>query len=119
MGSYSLDFEDNQFWGRIVRSHTGWYAVLHKFDSWGRHIGTDHWFAGEDRPWSGAPERANAKLDEMVTALGNVDYADIEIRLWPLSRLDKVFEAAETGQLDNLTKAMKSATDEINEALKK
>jgi hypothetical protein len=37
----------------------------------------------------------------------------------PLSRLDAVFEAAETGQLDNLTKAMRTAADEINDALKK
>ena len=37
----------------------------------------------------------------------------------PLSRLDAVFEAAETGQLDNLTKAMRTAASEINEALKK
>ena len=36
----------------------------------------------------------------------------------PLARLDAVFEAAEAGQLDNLTKAMRTATTEINEALK-
>ena len=37
----------------------------------------------------------------------------------PLSDLDAVFEAAETGQLDRLTKAMRTATAPINEALKK
>lgn len=96
MGLYSLDDEDNQFWGQVVAFHTRplepqptgwypekrWYAVLHKFDGWGRHIGTDHWFAGVDRPWGDAPERANAKLDAMVTALGEVEYADITIRLF-------------------------------------
>ena len=37
----------------------------------------------------------------------------------PLAGLDAVFEAAETGQLDRLTKAMKTATAPINQALKK
>lgn len=39
--------------------------------------------------------------------------------LGPIARLDAVFAAAETGQLDNLTKAMLVASKEINEALKK
>jgi len=37
----------------------------------------------------------------------------------PLSRLDAVFQAAETERLDELTKAMLVASKEINEALKK
>ena len=37
----------------------------------------------------------------------------------PLARLDAVFAAAETGQLDNLTKAMAAARKEIDAALKK
>lgn len=37
----------------------------------------------------------------------------------PLARMDAVFESAETGNLDNLTKAMRTATAEINDALKK
>lgn len=37
----------------------------------------------------------------------------------PISRLDVVFAAAETGVIDNLTKAMTAASKEINEALKK
>src|SRR5262245_24191210 len=37
----------------------------------------------------------------------------------PLSRMDALFKAAETGQLDELTKAMRQATNEINAALKK
>jgi formate hydrogenlyase regulatory protein HycA len=98
MGDCDLDLGDeaNQFWGRVVAFHTRrpeprpaswypekrWYAVLHKFDAWGRHLSTEHWFAGVDRPWGDAPERANVKLDEMVAALGEVEYADIEIRLF-------------------------------------
>ena len=37
----------------------------------------------------------------------------------PLARIDLVFEAAETGRLDDLSKAMLTASKEINEALKK
>ena len=37
----------------------------------------------------------------------------------PIARLDAVFAAADTGQLENLTKAMIVASKEINEALKK
>jgi hypothetical protein len=36
----------------------------------------------------------------------------------PIARLDAVFAAAETGQIENLTKAMTVASKEINEALK-
>lgn len=37
----------------------------------------------------------------------------------PLARMDALFQAAETGQLNELTKAMQVAAKEINEALKK
>lgn len=37
----------------------------------------------------------------------------------PLVRIDALFQAAETGQIDRLTKAMQQAAKEINEALKK
>lgn len=99
MGYYDLDREDNQFWGQVVAFHTRppeprpadwvpekrWYAVLHKFDAWGRHLRTDHWFAGIDRPWGDAPERASARLDDMVKTLGEVQYADIDIRLFQVA----------------------------------
>src|SRR5258708_1318675 len=86
MGRYDLDREDNQFWGRVVATFSQppeprpanwypekrWYAVLHKFDGWGRHIGTHHWLAGVSSPCGeeGVLKRANMKLDEMVAALG-------------------------------------------------
>jgi hypothetical protein len=37
----------------------------------------------------------------------------------PIARLDAVLVAADTGIIDNLTKAMTAASTEINEALKK
>src|SRR4051812_26850158 len=97
MGFYSLDVEDNQFWGRVIASFCGmpkppparwepykrWYAVLHTFDGQGNHIGTDHWYAGTTADGEGEVcKRANAKLDEMVARLGDVEWADIEIGLF-------------------------------------
>jgi len=96
MGDFLLGDEENQFWGQVVAFHTSppeprpagwhpekrWYAVLHQFDGWGRHLRTDHWFAGIDRPWGDAPELARGKLDEMVAALSEVEYSDIEIGLF-------------------------------------
>lgn len=57
---------------------------------------------------------------EMLATLKGEDLAALQERLkGPLSRMNLVFEAAETGQLDQLTQAMKAATLEINAALKK
>jgi hypothetical protein len=116
MGDYDLHLGDgaNQFWGRVVAFHTKppeprpanwypekrWYAVLHRFDAWGRHIGTDHWFAGVDRPWGDAPELANAKLDEMVAAVGQVEYGDIEIRLFQVEIDGGTFGLVDVSQPD-------------------
>jgi hypothetical protein len=92
MGYYSLDVDDNMFWGQVTalvsavppqadwRSHKRWYAVLHRFGPWGKHLGTDHWFTGTTA--DGEREvrvRASARLDGMVAALGPVEYADIQI----------------------------------------
>src|SRR6516162_3798809 len=97
MGFYSLDVEDNQFWGQVTASFSTmpqpppvdwrpfkrWYAVLHRFDGWGKHLGTEHWFAGTTAEGEGEVcARARARLDEMVAALGAVEYADIEIELF-------------------------------------
>ena len=57
---------------------------------------------------------------EMLSTLKGEELAALQERLkGPLSRMNLVFEAAETGQLDSLTNAMKTATQEINAALKK
>jgi formate hydrogenlyase regulatory protein HycA len=96
-GFYSLDVDDNQFWGRVTalsaptpqpppadcRPYVRWYAVLHKFNGWGKHLGTDYWFAGTAADGEREVcERASARLDEMVAALGPVELADIEIELF-------------------------------------
>lgn len=56
----------------------------------------------------------------MLSTLKGQELAALQERLkGPLARMNLVFEAAETGQLENLTNAMKTATQEINAALKK
>jgi hypothetical protein len=57
---------------------------------------------------------------EMLTTLKGDELTALQGKLQgPLSRMDAVFAAADTGVLDNLTKAMQQAAQEINEALKK
>src|SRR5262249_43319711 len=74
MGFYS-DEEDNQFWGQVTasfstmpkpapvdwRPYKRWYAVLHRFGPWGKHLGTEHWFAGTtadgERGWASGHRR--------------------------------------------------------------
>lgn len=97
IGFYSLDVEDNQFWGQVVasfamlpqppptdwRPYKRWYAILHRFDGFGRHIGTDHRFAGVTADGeTDVFKRASDKLDELVAALGPVEYGNIEIALF-------------------------------------
>jgi hypothetical protein len=57
---------------------------------------------------------------EKLATLKGEDLTVLQAKLKdPLSRLDAVFDAAETGVLDNLTKAMMTASQEINQAMKK
>lgn len=57
---------------------------------------------------------------EMLRAKKGDDLKTLQDKLrGPIARLDAVFSAAETGQIENLTKAMLVAGKEINEALKK
>lgn len=57
--------------------------------------------------------------EKLLTLKGDEQTALQERLKGPLGRMDAVFQAAETGQLDNLTRAMAAASKEINEALKK
>ena len=69
-----------------------------------------------------APGQGNGLLGarEMLRTKKGEELKALQDKLkGPIARLDAVFAAAETGQLDNLTKAMLIASKEINEALKK
>ena len=80
---------------------------------------------GARQPFYGgvyAPGQGNGLLGarEMLRTKKGEELRALQEKLrGPIARLDAVFAAAETGILDNLTKAMAVASKEINEALKK
>lgn len=56
---------------------------------------------------------------EKLATLKDAELKALQAKLQvPLARMNAVFAAAETGELDNLTKAMAAATKEINEAIR-
>jgi len=60
-----------------------WYAVLHTFDKKGKHLNTEAWFAGTTASGErDAIEKARTRLDEMVSALGEVKYGNIKVGLF-------------------------------------
>jgi formate hydrogenlyase regulatory protein HycA len=78
-------------------SQKRWYAVLHRFDPWGDHLGTEAWFAGttadgEDLVCCMARE----KLSEMIGALGKIMYCDVEVRLFQVFIDDSLFGLVDT-----------------------
>lgn len=95
------------------------YALRHlrlRF-AWGHTGGRQPFYGsvygpGQGTGLHGAREMLRTKKGDALKALQD------KLR-GPIARLDKVFAAADTGQLDNLTKAMLAASKEINEALKK
>jgi hypothetical protein len=57
---------------------------------------------------------------EKLRTLKGAELAALQEKLkGPIARIDAVFAAADTGVLDNLTKAMLASSKEINEAIKK
>ena len=56
------------------------YVLLHKFNRWGRHLGTDYWFAGTTAECDN--DQMAKKIGDMIDALGKVKYCDIKISLF-------------------------------------
>ena len=68
---------------RDWEKHKRWYAVLHTFDRKGKHLNTEAWFAGTTAGGERkAVEKAQAKLDQMIVALGKVKYGDVKVGLF-------------------------------------
>jgi hypothetical protein len=67
-----------------------WYAVLHRFDLDGKHLDTKALFLGT-KAFAYQLNRPEAKLDELIRALGPVTYGDVEIRLFSVRIEDTVF----------------------------
>jgi hypothetical protein len=78
----------DQFMGFIVGVEPGlrksskglsWYAVVHRFDSDGKHLKTDSHFLGT-KAWAHELEGADARLSEMIARMGPVKYSDVIVR---------------------------------------
>jgi hypothetical protein len=98
IGFYGRSGDRHQFWARVVATLTKpppgapplsgkrWYTVLHKFDAHGRHIGTDHWFAGISA--DGKDEvlaRTRARRSAMPATLDDLELADIKVALFQVT----------------------------------
>jgi formate hydrogenlyase regulatory protein HycA len=58
-----------------------WYAVLHRFDAAGNHLGTDAWSGGTTAEGQErAVRRAWRKLEEMLASLGDYEVCDIAVK---------------------------------------
>ena len=66
-------------WGALKR----WYAVLHRFDSSGRHLGTEHVFAGTSADGEETVvTRARQELRRLLSALPRARRENIALRLF-------------------------------------
>lgn len=61
---------------RCVRSR--WYAILHRFDPEGRHLGTETTFLGT-KEFAHELNGAETRLKRMIRTLGTVKYCDVEV----------------------------------------
>jgi hypothetical protein len=58
-----------------------WYAVVHHFDSSGKHLGTDASFLGS-KAFAKDLDHPDAKLTRMIRKLGSISYCDITVQLF-------------------------------------
>jgi hypothetical protein len=92
-----------QFWGYITfdwmvlpkdiqgnwKDYRNEYVILHLFDKSGNHIETRHWLGGTTNQVSDST--LDAKLASMMAELGEVDYGDIEVKLFQTEIEGKTF----------------------------
>jgi hypothetical protein len=72
-------------------SHKRWYAVLHRFDDAGYHLGTDAWSGGTTADGEDAAiGRANRKLEELLAALDDIRFCDVFVRTFSVE-IDSYF----------------------------
>lgn len=55
-----------------------WYAILHRFDPEGRHLGTETTFLGT-KEFAHELNGAETRLKRMIRTLGTVKYCDVEV----------------------------------------
>ncbi|MBS0210764.1 MAG: hypothetical protein JSS27_17620 [Planctomycetes bacterium] len=82
-------------------NHKRWYAVLHAFDADGEHETTKAWFAGTTADGEAAVvEKAQARLKELIAALGKVEHRDVEIRLFSVEIHGHTFGLVDASEPD-------------------
>lgn len=107
----------NQFWGQVVATFRKpdvmpndvassadewpfrkcWYAILHKFDSSGMHLGTEHKFTGTTADGEGGVvAEAETHMKNFIDALGPVKFGNIAIRLFKVEIDGTVFGMVDT-----------------------
>jgi len=59
------------------------YLVLHTFDKTGNYLSSKHWFAGTTD--QADQEKMYSKLEEWVEELGDIEFADIEVKLFQVT----------------------------------
>lgn len=78
-----------------------WYAVVHTFDKKGKHLKTDSWFAGTTADGEATvTAKAQARLQEMVAALGKVKYGDVKVGLFQVKIDGHVFGLVDGSEPD-------------------
>ena len=79
------------------KRHKRVYAVLHTFGPGGEHRSTEAWLAGVTADGEAAVrDRAAAKRDEMVAALGDVELCDVRVKLFSVRVDGHVFGLVDT-----------------------
>ena len=103
-------FDGGQFFGSVTAvmndgaspddwlDHKRWYAVLHRFDDAGTHIGSQIWLAGTSADESDSISRAQARLDDWLGALPDRAFGDIAIKLFHIESDGHVFGLIDRSQ---------------------
>ncbi|MEV0490706.1 hypothetical protein [Streptomyces atratus] len=98
LASVTYAFPNGVSLGDGWEEHKRLYAVLHRFDSEGRHIDSDIWCAGtwaeqQRHPYGNdsVPARAESRLAEMLDGLPQLEYGDIAIRPFQLAADGVIF----------------------------
>jgi hypothetical protein len=76
-----------------------WYAVLHRFDSSGNHLGTESLFLGT-QTYASELNDPEGKLKKMIAKLGPSKYGAVEIKLFSTLIDGSVFGLVDASELE-------------------
>ena len=79
-----------------------WYAVLHRFDHDGNHLGTDAWFAGVTADGEAVVvKKAQDRLNEMIHSLGGHEFCDVMVKLFSVEIDGHTFGLVDASEPDD------------------